>query len=86
MSSSKPGTNISSVEVTHIDEHGLWLLVHGGEYFLPYEQYPWFREARISEILAVQLLHDNHLFWEALDIDLSVESLKNPEAYPLTYQ
>ena len=86
MSLSKPGTDASEAEVTHIDEHGIWILVKGGEYFLPYAEYPWFREARISQILNVQLLHEDHLFWEALDVDLSLKILRQPEAYPLTYK
>jgi len=86
MSLSKPGMGISEAEVTHIDEHGIWILVKGGEYFLPYEKYPWFREAKVSQILNVQLLHEGHLFWEALDIDLSLRILQRPESYPLIYK
>jgi hypothetical protein len=86
MSLSKPGTDTSEPEVTHIDEHGIWILVKGGEYFLPYVEYPWFREARVSQILNVQLLHDDHLFWEALDVDLSLKILRQPESYPLIYK
>lgn len=85
MSSSQPGTNISEVEVTHIDRHGLWLLVSGGEYFLPYTEYPWFKEAKVSEILDVTLLHQGHLFWKRLDVDLSINMLQEPESYPLIY-
>ena len=86
MSSSEIGMSISEVEVTHIDEHGFWLLIKGGEYFLPYDQYPWFRDAKISEILDVQILHQGHLFWESLDVDLSLTGLEKPESYPLTYK
>lgn len=86
MSSRKPGTGISEAEVTHIDRHGIWVLAKGGEYFLPYEEYPWFREAKISQILDVQLLHEGHLFWEALDVDLSLQILEQPESYPLIYE
>jgi hypothetical protein len=25
----------------------------------------------------------NHLYWPLLDVDLSVESVRNPEAFPL---
>jgi hypothetical protein len=76
----------SDVEVTNIDKHGLWLLVKGGEYFLPYEEYPWFQEATVGDIVDVQLLHEDHLHWPSLDVDLSIESLRNPEAYPLVYR
>ena len=74
------------VEVTHIDQQGLWVFVQGTEYFLPYQDYPWFADAKVRDILDVQLLHGRHLHWPALDVDLSVESLSNPEAYPLKYK
>jgi hypothetical protein len=59
--------------------------VRGKEYFLPYEEYPWFRYARVRDILNVTLVHEDHLRWPALDVDLSIASLERPESYPLTY-
>ena len=86
MTSRELGATTSEVEVANIDKHGLWLFVKGAEYFLPYSEYPWFGEGKVADILNVQLLHDDHLYWPALDVDLSVESLRNPEGFPLTYQ
>ena len=86
MRSPQPGTSISDVEVTHISRHGLWLLVAGKEYFLPYDHFPWFRDARLREIQDVELLHGTHLHWPALDVDLCLESLDDPEGFPLIYQ
>jgi hypothetical protein len=80
------GTSISDIEITNISIHGIWLYVNGKEYFLPYQYYPWFKDARLSEIQHVQLLHEDHLYWPKLDVDLSVECLEHPEKYPLTYQ
>jgi hypothetical protein len=80
------GSSISDVEVMNISIHGMWLYVNGTEYFLPYEEYPWFKDARLSEIHNVQLQHGDHLYWPRLDVDLSVSSLEHPEKYPLTYQ
>ncbi len=80
------GTSISCIEVTNISIHGIWLYVKGKEYFLSYEEYPWFKDARLSEIQYVQLLHENHLYWPELDVDLSVHNLEHSEKYPLTYQ
>ena len=79
------GTSASAVEVTNVGAFGLWLLVHDKEYFLPYEQYPWFRVARIADVLNVTLEHEDHLHWRALDVDLGVESLDHPEDFPLIY-
>ena len=72
-----------AVEITHIDSHGLWLFVSEKEYFLPYEEYPWFREARVGGILEVELLHETHVHWPALDVDVCLESLENPGKFPL---
>ena len=86
MKSQEPGVNTSDVEVANIDKHGIWLFVKGAEYFLPHNEYPWFKKATVADILNVQLLHEDHLYWPTLDIDLSVASLRNPDAYPLVYQ
>ena len=56
------------------------------EYFLPYSEYPWFQNAKISELYHVELLHSTHLYWPELDIDLNLDLLKNPEKYPLIYR
>ena len=69
-----------------MDARGLWLLLREKEYFLPYEQFPWFREARIADVLAVTLVHEDHLHWPALDIDLCAESLDHPEDFPLMHR
>ena len=85
MKSPKLGTRTSDVEVTNIDSHGFWLFIKGKEYFLPYEEYPWFKDARIRHILNVELLHENHLHWPDLDVDLSLDTLEAPHKYPLIY-
>ena len=80
---SKRGRSISRAEVQDITSHGLWLLIEGREYFLPFSEFPWFSDATVSDIYAVRLLHSKHLYWPKLDIDLAVESLQNLEKYPL---
>lgn len=80
-----PGKNISEIEVLNVSIHGFWLYVHGKEYFMPYDEYPWFKDAKMSEIFTVQLLHQSHLYWPQLDVDLEIKSLENPEQYPLIY-
>jgi hypothetical protein len=83
MKSSVHGKGTSEAQVTNIDAMGIWLLVRDKEYFLPYEEFPWFRKARIGDILCVTLEHEGHLRWPALDVDLSIESLEHPESFPL---
>ncbi|MDH4121503.1 MAG: DUF2442 domain-containing protein [Deltaproteobacteria bacterium] len=81
---SKPlGKPISRVEVTHISPHGLSILVGDREYHLPFTNYPWFQRASTAQIRRVEMLHGHHLHWPELDIDLELESLEHPEAYPL---
>jgi len=80
------GKNTSEVEVSHINAHGFWLCVGNREYFLPYNEYPWFEEAKVKHILNVKLLHGHHLHWPELDVDLEIDSLDNPQSYPLIYR
>jgi len=86
MTSKTRGQNISEVEVSHVDRHGLWLCVEDKEYFLPYKDYPWFKDAKVREIMNVQLRRGHHLYWPELDVDLEVDALENPESYPLIYK
>jgi hypothetical protein len=85
MKSSALGKNTSHVEIQEISQHGIWIYVKGREYFLPYKDYPWFKEAKISEVYNVQLLHGMHLHWLDLDVDLELDALQYPERYPLIY-
>ncbi len=83
MKSEVAGKSISEVEVTNISLHGFWLLIGEKEYFLPFKSFPWFKDARISEISNVSLMNEKHLFWEKLDIDLTVDMIETPDDYPL---
>jgi hypothetical protein len=76
------GKNIL-VSVENITPFGIWLLVKDREYFLNYKEYPYFKEQTLNSIQHVQLLHDSHLFWPDLDVDLELDNLENPEKYPL---
>jgi hypothetical protein len=77
------GTFTSVPEVTHVSQHGLWLLFADEEILLPFEQFPWFRAATIEQISHVEAPSPEHLYWPDLDIDLSLESIRHPEAFPL---
>ena len=80
------GKNILNAEVTQISPHGIWLLANGTEYFLPYEDFPWFKKGSVEQILNVRLLHGFHLRWPDLDVDLELNSLEHGEKYPLIYR
>ena len=77
----KLGRCILEAEVTNISTHGLWVLVGDKEYFLPYEQFPWFKDKTINDITKVKNFGDGHLYWENLDIDLSLEVIEHPEQF-----
>ena len=79
------GKNTSKIEVQNIDRHGFWLFAKGKEYFLPYNNFPWFKDAKIINVLKVKLLHKFHLYWPALDIDLDLRTLENTSETPLVY-
>lgn len=78
-----PGNDTSAVEVTNVSKHGLWLLIREKEVFLPFEKFPWFRDAPIGKVIHVELPSHQHLYWPELDIDLEVDSVLYPERYPL---
>jgi hypothetical protein len=77
------GTVISAPEITHVSKHGFWLLLADEELFLPFEQFPWFRQATIDQLSRLEAPSPEHLYWPDLDIDLAVESIRHPDAFPL---
>ncbi len=82
--SSAPGKSTSGteVEVLGLTPHALWLLVGGREYMLDFARFPWFQEASIQEVRRVELRFE-HLYWPTLDVDLHVDSLADPERFPM---
>ncbi len=83
MSSRKLGEDTSRVEVTNVSAHGIWLLTDDRELFLPFDDFPWFRDAPIGKVLNVEEPTPGHFFWPDLDVDLGIESIEHPERFPL---
>jgi hypothetical protein len=83
MSSAARGKITSDVEVTNVSQHGFWIMLDERERFLSFAAFPWFREATIGELTKVERCAPGHLRWPALDIDVAVESIDNPDGYPL---
>jgi hypothetical protein len=83
MKSARLGKSTSAAEVTNISANGLWLLIDDRELFIPFSKFPWFKDATVSQISNVLRPGAHHLHWPDLDIDLAVESIEHPEAYPL---
>jgi Protein of unknown function (DUF2442) len=78
-----PGIVTLAAEVTNISAHGFWVLVGGEELPVPYSAFPWFKKATVEQITTIEHPTDDHLYWPLLDVDLSVRSLRDPNAFPL---
>ncbi|MFC1701149.1 DUF2442 domain-containing protein [Pseudomonadota bacterium] len=83
MSSLAPGKNTSVIEVTNISAHGVWILVRDKELFMSYEDFPWFKDQTVKTITNVQEQSRDHFYWPDLDIDLTMDIIKNPSLFPL---
>jgi hypothetical protein len=59
------------------------LITDGRELFLSYEDFPWFKEAPIGKIINVEQASPGHLRWPDLDIDLAIDSIEDPDKFPL---
>ena len=86
MKSQTLGNSTSDVEILSIESNGLWLHAKGREYFLPHDDFPWFKEARVVDVLNVELFHEFHLCWPTLDVDLDLSSLGDLSSTPLIYR
>lgn len=86
MKSASIGTSTSGPEVTDISPFGIWMLYRAKEYFLAFDEFPWFMNAPVQEIFNVMEEGPDHLRWPDLDVDLSLDSIKYPGAFPLVYE
>ena len=76
------GTGTLGAEVTHVSTHCFWLLLGDEELAVPFSEFPWFKKATIEQLCEVQRPSEDHLYWPQLDVDLSVESIREPESFP----
>jgi hypothetical protein len=86
MLSETNGINTSETEISHISKHGIWLISKNTEYSLAYELFPWFKDASIAKVLNVEEVTPSHFFWPDLDVDLGIDSIENPDRFPLIAQ
>ena len=62
-------------------QDGITVVVNGREYFLRYTDFPWFEYCNAREL--GDMTSDRWgVYWNSLDIDLSIESIENPERFP----
>lgn len=78
-----PGSATLAVEVTNVSKHGLWLLLGEEELAVPFAEFPWFKKATIEQRFVVERPTEQHLYWPQLDIDPSLESIREPAKFPL---
>ena len=83
MRSARLGKRTSAVEVANVSKHGFWLLIGDSEKFVAFDLFPWFRDASIGALVNVELPSAHHLYWPDLDVDLALESIDDPERFPL---
>ena len=83
MKSEVVGKATSDVEITNIDMQGIWLLMNDKEFFLPFERFPWFRDATVGEIHNVRLEGDSELLWPDLKVRLPVATIGTPTLIPV---
>jgi len=76
----------SGVEISNVSSHGIWLLANGGELFLSYDDFPWFKNTMLERILNVEEPSPGHFYWPDLDVDLGLDTIKHPEKYPLKFK
>jgi len=76
----------AKAEIQNISNHGIWILVDNKEYFMSFSEFPWFLKATVEQIYKLEFFHGHHLHWPDLDVDIDLDNLKFPEAYPLKYR
>jgi len=77
------GTPTSEIEVSLVSNKGFWLLLDDEELFVPFADFPWFRQATYQQLATIERPGSDHLYWPQLDVDLAVPSIRDPAAYPL---
>lgn len=83
MSLSALGKNTSQIEVTHVSSCGVWLFAGDRELFMSYEDFPWFRDVPVGQILNVKEPTLGHFYWPDLDVELSEEIITHPSRLPV---
>ena len=78
-----PGAATSEVEISIVSTKGFWIYVRGRELFVDFDTFPWFKRARVEEILDLEVHGEDHLHWPKLDVDLTIERIEHPERFPL---
>jgi hypothetical protein len=74
------------VHVSTADGIGFLILVEEKEYFVPFREYPAFKDASVNQILNSTYNPPAQLCWESLDIDIELQALSSPEDFPPVFR
>jgi hypothetical protein len=77
------GRTTLAAEVMNISGNCVWLLIDDEEFALPYSGFLWFKNTIIKQKLNALRPTGDHFYWPKLDVDLSVESIRQPDSYQL---
>jgi hypothetical protein len=72
--------------VTTINELGIYVLIQGKEYFIPFREYPTLMNATITDLMNIVFLPPFQLRWNELDVDIELQALEQPENFPLIFK
>ena len=75
-----------SAEVEIVNPQGLLIMVEGRRYFAAFSDFPFLAELSAREVFDIEYCGHGHIRWETSDIDLNTEILRNPDAYPFSFQ
>ena len=75
----------NQAEVVNISPFGIWVLINGNEFFINYNDYPFFKNATVKQIALVTSDIQRNIHWPELDIDIELSALEHPEDYSLVY-
>ena len=78
-----PGSSTFRPEVKAITTDGFSLALEGEELFVPFADFPWFKDVPAGKLVHIEVPHPGHLYWPDLDVDLAVDSIRSPDKFPL---
>jgi hypothetical protein len=72
--------SFSYAEVTSISPLGFWLQFGSEELYLSFAEFPDFEHATVAQIARVVCVSSSRLYWPELDVDLTLDTIRNPLA------
>ncbi len=62
-----PGSSNLAAQVTNVSRHCFWLLLGEEELAVPFNQFPWIKQATIEQLSEVQRPTEEHLYRPQID-------------------